>query len=164
MNRVRRSNGAESIPMNGTYGSALCLSLWYLPLDNPYASPDSVAQPEDASAWITQARVVAILLLIQGICEFAVGFLLIYQWTKSAVAVFITCLVYVLAILKIAAGVRNYQRRNRRLGILALAVAPFSLFTFFCVPSALVLMVYGLVVYLHRDVKRAFAVADGLEK
>jgi hypothetical protein len=90
--------------------------------------------------------------------------LLIYQWAKSALAVFIICLVFGLAILKIVAGTLNYQRHSRILGIVALGVAPLSLFTFFCVPSALAIMLYGLVVYCHRDVKRAFAVAEGVDK
>ncbi len=131
-------------------------------MDNPYASPPVAAQPEHASGWTTHARIVAMLLLVEGVGECAVGMLLIYQWTKSAPTIFIICLVFLLAILKIVAGIRNCQRRNRILGIVALGVAPLSLFTFFCVPSALAIMVYGLVVYCHRDVKRAFAVSEGV--
>ncbi len=42
------------------------------------------------------------------------------------------------------------------LGVVALAVAPLSVFAFLCLPSAILIMVYGLVVYLNGDAKRAF--------
>ncbi len=125
-------------------------------MDNPYASPAVTDQPEHPSAWVIQARFVAILLFIQGVAECAVGFLLLSWWVKSAFAIAIICLVFILALLKVFAGIRNCQERNRGMGILALGVAPLSVFTFFCVPSALVIMVYGLVVYLHPDVKKAY--------
>ncbi len=99
----------------------------------------------------------AALLLIQGVFECGIGFLLIYQWKTSVLAVTIILLVFILGGLKIVAGARNYRYRNRALGIVSLAVAPLSIFTFFCLPSAMVIMVYGLVVYLNRDVKRVFA-------
>jgi hypothetical protein len=85
---------------------------------------------------------------------------LMNQTLEAGDAVAIICLVLVLAILKIVAGARNYRRHNRGLGILALAVGPLSVLTFFCLPSALAIMVYGLVVYCHHDVKRAFAEAE----
>lgn len=128
-------------------------------MNNPYASPVTVSRIERPSIWPPQVRVVAVLLLIQGFFECAVGFLLLYQWTKSVLSVAIIGLVFVLGILKIVAGVRNFQRRSRILGIIAISVAPLSVFTLFCAPSALVIMVYGLVVYLHCDVKLAFAEA-----
>jgi hypothetical protein len=89
-------------------------------MNNPYASP--AVQPDGPSAWVMHARFVAILLFIQGVCECAVGFLLIYQWVKSAVAIAIICLVFSLGVLKIVAGFRNYQRRNRGLGLIVLGL------------------------------------------
>ncbi len=106
----------------------------------------------------------AVLLLIQGVFECGIGLLLIYQWKTSVLAVTIILLVFILGSLKIVAGARNYRYRNRALGIVALAVAPLSIFTFFCLPSAMVIMVYGLVVYLNRDVKRVFAWGCELRK
>jgi hypothetical protein len=76
---------------------------------------------------------------------------------KTAFAIAYICLAISFGALKILAGVHNYQRRNRALGLIALGTAPLSVLTFICVPSALAIMVYGLIVYLHRDVKRAFA-------
>ena len=125
-------------------------------MNNPYASPAADTEPDHPSIWVTQTRLVAILLIAQGACECAVGFLLTYQWVKSSFAIAIICLVLALAFLKIIAGIRNYQRRDWALGIIALGTWPLGLFTFFCVPSAIVIMVYGLVVYLRRDVKAAF--------
>jgi hypothetical protein len=48
-------------------------------MDNPYAPPALAAEHDSLSAWVTQARFVAIPLFIQGVCECAFGFLLIYQ-------------------------------------------------------------------------------------
>ena len=38
-----------------------------------------------------------------------------------------------------------------------------SVFTCFGLPSALAIMLYGPIVYFHRDVKQAFSVAQGME-
>ena len=132
-------------------------------MENPYASPTSDIEPARVSAWVRSVRVVATLLIIQGISECGIGFLLIYQWEKSVISVTIIILEFILGGIKIVAGVRNYQYRNRALGIVALAVAPLSIFTFFCLPSAMVILICGLVVYLNRDVKRVFARGPGNE-
>lgn len=103
----------------------------------------------------------ATLLIIQGVSECGVGLLLLYQWKKSASTVAIVTLVFILGVLKIVAGARNYQYRSRALGVVALVMAPLSVFTIFCLPSAMVILIYGLVVYLNRDVKRVFAQGPG---
>jgi hypothetical protein len=106
---------------------------------------------------VAQVRVVAVLLIIQGVFEGGFGLLLVYQWNKSLVAVVWMGLVFVLAALKIVAGARNFRYRNRTLGIVALAAAPLSLFAVICLPTAILMMVYGLVVYFKRDVEHAFS-------
>ena len=125
-------------------------------MENRYASPTTDKQPRRRSTWVRQVQVVAALLLIQGTLECGMGFILIYQWETSALAVTIILLVFILGGLKCVAGVNNSRYRHRTLGLVALASAPLSLFTIFCVPSAMVVLVYGLVVYLNRDVKHAF--------
>ena len=97
------------------------------------------------------------LLAFQGMLELGAGCLLVYQWKRSFLAVAIIVLVFVLALLKVVAGIRNFGYRNRVLGILALASSPLNVFTCFCFPSGLVILVYGLVVYCHREASRAFA-------
>jgi len=125
--------------------------------ENPYASPRAETHPARPSAWDTQVRAVAVLLVFQGALEIGAGLLLAYQWKRSPLAVAIIVLVFMLALLKVVAGIRNFDYRNRVLGIIALASAPLNAFTCFCFPSGLVILIYGLVVYCHRDASRAFA-------
>ena len=60
-------------------------------------------------------------------------------------------------ILTIAAGIRNLKHRGRTLGLIAVASAGVALPTCYCAPTALGLLVYGLVVYLNGEVRAAFA-------
>ncbi len=124
--------------------------------ENPYASPTAESPPNRPSAWATRVRVVAMLLITQGVLESGIALLLVYQWEKSLLAVVWIAVVFILAVLKIVAGVSNYRYRNRTLGIVALAVAPLSTLTVFCLPTAILIMVYGLVVYLNADAKHVF--------
>jgi hypothetical protein len=63
-------------------------------------------------------------------------------------------------VLNILAGLRTRRFQNRLLAIVALvtnAVYMFSFFSLPCLPSALALMIFGLIVMLNQDVRRAFA-------
>jgi hypothetical protein len=62
--------------------------------------------------------------------------------------------------LKVVAGTRNLKVRGRTLGLVALASGVVALPTCYCAPTALGLFVYGLVVYLDADVRRAFAESE----
>ncbi len=130
-------------------------------MENPYTPPTADIERTRVSTWVKGVRVVAALLVVQGVSECGIGLLLIFRWKTSALAFAIVLLVFLLGGLKVIAGVRNYRYRNRVLGILALAVAPLSVFTLFCLPSALALLVCGLVVYLNGDVRRVFASGSG---
>jgi hypothetical protein len=128
-------------------------------LENPYKSPNSDSPP--ASNWLIQVKVVASLLIVQGVLEVAIGCLLFYKWQKSAFAVTWIIAVFTLAVLKLVAGCVNWNMRNRALGLMALGSAPLSVFAIPCLPTALILMIYGFVVYLNRDVKHAFIASNG---
>ena len=54
------------------------------------------------------------------------------------------------------AGYRNYWFKNRMLGIVALAGGLATVLGCYCMPTALVLAVYGLIVYLNGPVTAAF--------
>lgn len=63
-------------------------------------------------------------------------------------------------VLNILAGVRIRRFQNRPLAMLALITNALYMVSFFslpCLPSALVLMIFGLVVMLNQDVRRTFA-------
>ena len=64
------------------------------------------------------------------------------------------------ALLHVVAGLRNYRFRGRILGIVALAAGMVTLFTCYCLPTAVALGVYGLIVYLNGEVSDAFRMAE----
>ncbi len=126
-------------------------------MDNPYASPLSGSLGDNfPSAWVRQVPVVATLLLMEGVLEECLGLLLAMWWEFSWLNVAFIMAVASLAILKMIAGIRNRTFRNRRLGLAALGSAILSMATFFCLPTALLLALYGFVIYLHPSVSRAF--------
>jgi hypothetical protein len=123
-------------------------------MENPYASPAEENREDHPSGWIKHLRIVAILLIVQGNFEFFCGWLLFYQWKRSLLWITVVLL---LALCKVIAGICNIQWRNRTLGIIALTTAPVSLLTVLCFPSAMVVMIYGLVVYNQAAIKKGFA-------
>ena len=126
-------------------------------MENPYASPNAGKEPAPVSGWVRAVRVVAILLVVQGVSECGASILLIYLWKKTLLSFSVSLLVFICGGVRIVAGVRNYQYRNRALGMVALCLAPVSLFTCLCLPSAILLMISGLFVYLNPDAELAFA-------
>lgn len=59
--------------------------------------------------------------------------------------------------LQVAAGIQMLGWRGRRLGIVALVGGIFSVPSCFCVPSALVVLVWGLLVLADTEVRVRFA-------
>lgn len=62
--------------------------------------------------------------------------------------------------LKVFAGVRNHSYRGRLLGIVAMASGSLSVLTCLLAPTALALLLYGLKVYGHPQVERAFLMGE----
>jgi len=62
--------------------------------------------------------------------------------------------------LNIVAGVKNLKYRSRTLGIAALAIGGLGMFTCYCAPTAIGLLIYGLIIYLNEDVRRAFEMGE----
>jgi hypothetical protein len=69
-------------------------------------------------------------------------------------------LVLAAGILKIVAAIKNLKYRSRTLGIVALSSAIVSMFTCYCLPTALALAIYGLIVYLNEQSARAFQMGE----
>ena len=63
----------------------------------------------------------------------------------------------VAGLLKVVAGRLNSRYRARSVGMAALLSGPVALGTVACFPTALALTAYGLWVYSHPSVRRAFA-------
>lgn len=64
--------------------------------------------------------------------------------------------VCLLGILHIVAGILAFQYRGRRLTIVTLVLGLSGIVTCYCAPTSIGLLVYGLIIYMHPAVKRAF--------
>jgi uncharacterized membrane protein HdeD (DUF308 family) len=60
-------------------------------------------------------------------------------------------------VLKLVASVRNRRFHGRGIGFVALGSCFVSLATCYCAPTAMLLLVYGVFVYVNPSVARAFA-------
>lgn len=150
--------------------------------DNPYRAPTTNEAALSASLGrARQVPIVAILLMVQGCLEVLFGgFMLIYGLVLGAVApagedvvgppgvgppvwVFVVGFIAYGAVplftglLRVVAGWRNYFFRGRLLGLTALVGGMASLLTCYCFPTALALLIYGLIVYLNDQSAAAFA-------
>ncbi len=136
---------------------------------------------------VNHVRAVAILMLIQGVLELCLSLVL---GAVAAVIMplasrggmpqqqpggpppeqlfwFTICLyggmavvVLLAGVLHIAAGIRNLRFRGRTLGIVALGGGLLTICGCWCLPTALGLGVYGLIVYLNRSVSEAFRMGE----
>lgn len=64
------------------------------------------------------------------------------------------------AFLQISAGIFNLNLKKRMLGIVAVSVGTLSIFTCYCAPTSLALLIYCLIIYLHDTSKQAFALRE----
>jgi hypothetical protein len=64
--------------------------------------------------------------------------------------------ILIAGVLKLTAGFRNYRYRGRTLGIVAMISGLLTLFGCYCFPTALALLIYGLIVYFDRQTVYAF--------
>ncbi len=63
---------------------------------------------------------------------------------------------FVIGILGIYAGIRNYGYQNRILGIITMILNMGSIFFCWCLPFSIGLLIFGLIVYLSPEADRAF--------
>ena len=140
--------------------------------------------PDDGSigGWARQITIVAILLIVEGVLELLYGLYMVGMGVFMATyfenflppeqrnapnapppafmfGIFFVWAVFIIppAIVKIWAGISNYNFRRRTLGIVALALGAMSCVTIYCAPTGIALMIYGLIVYLKPDSEMAFA-------
>lgn len=69
--------------------------------------------------------------------------------------------VLLVGVLNVIAGYRVTTMRNRVLGLIALFTNVVALITCYCAPTAIAMMVYGLIVLFQPDVTRAFEMVAG---
>lgn len=170
--------------MDNPYESPTPLSKF---ADQPYSptgAPSGVVR-----GMVGHVRVVAILMIVQGALQLLMGLVLAgtgvfmgvmigndpqfrqgqaggqpppewLPWLFGAVYGGIGLVALVSGILLIYGGIRGFSFRSRTLGIIAQISSLSSIFTCYCAPTAVGLLVYGLIVYLDSSVKQAFAMGE----
>ena len=78
----------------------------------------------------------------------------------SVVFIAIGLMLIIVGILRIWAGIAGIKFRRRKLGIWSIIIGALSCMTFYCAITSIGLLVYGLIVYLDPNVKRAFDLAE----
>lgn len=151
----------------------------------PLSSSDATDPFQRRPGLVHHVRVVAILMIVQGALEvlatvglgaMAVFMPIVFQHVQNqpAVAVanqpaiWIVPLVYggmavaalIPGVLHLVAGLKNYRFRGRTLGFVALACGMVTVLTCYCLPTAVALSVYGLIVYLNQEVSEAFRMGE----
>jgi hypothetical protein len=63
-------------------------------------------------------------------------------------------------VLRVVAGFRNIRYRGRVFGIISMIFGLLSLATCYCSVTSVGLLIYGMIVYLNRDVIRAFELGE----
>jgi len=148
----------------------------------PYESPKHDTPPSGPPPRkpgpVKHVPIVAVLMIVQGALEALLGLLFLIfgpvalsgamaQGGSEPPPVFVGVLAIFLALFLLAsagllifAGIRNLKYRSRTLGLVALAVGALSSITCYCAPTALGLLIYGLIVYLNGDVRRAFELGE----
>ena len=128
-----------------------------------------------------QIKIVAILMIVQGAMETAMGLFLcvmgpvMFGLMSSAPApsgggpppalfggiyIAMGLPTLIAGVLKIVAGIRNVKCRGKVLGFVALGSGILSMASCYCLPTALGLGVYGLIVYLNQNAARAFEMGE----
>lgn len=152
-------------------------------LDNPYRSPIGEAASYGAPGRAHHIPIVAILLMVQGGLELLFGGMMsVYgiimgavapagepnfdpagqgpplpSWFFAGMLIAYGAVPLATGLLKVIAGWRNYFFRGKLLGIAALVGGMASVLTCYCFPTALALLIYGLIVYLSDQSAAAFA-------
>ena len=136
--------------------------------------------PPRRSGYVPQVTVISILMIVQGSLVSLIGLILLFTGPAmlslnsashkadeerfismiGGVYILIGGLVVGVGGLNIAAGIKNLKYRSRNLGIAALCIGVLAVFTCYCAPTAIGLLIYGLIIYLNQDVSRAFAMGE----
>lgn len=163
-------------------------------MSNPYEAPtgkdprdlNKPLPPAQPPGLVSQVRVVAILMMIQGVFELLFAIYLgvfglffggmmgqmmredpNFQRGGGPPPEFVEAMMTYMpvamgvggllaGILHCYAGYRNFQFSSRTLGIVALVSGLLTISTFYCCPTAFALFIYGLIIYMNDQVAKAF--------
>jgi hypothetical protein len=132
---------------------------------------DEVAATQSGRGMVGHVRVVAVLLIVQGVFEilFAFFFLAFLAATMlipdpdlaslrpvSVLMAVVSVPALACGVLRMVAGYFNFRFRRRGLGLVGLGAGLVTVMTFYCAATSIALAVYGLIVYLNEAVVAAF--------
>jgi hypothetical protein len=152
--------------------------------DQPAFAPGAASD----YGWVSQVRIFALLNAVQGLLEIPVGLFVAgigialpalqkleqaknnnagrFGPAEESMLLFISVLYVVVGIpllisgiLRVAAGWQNYRFRGRTLSLVSIIGGMVSIFSCYCVPTALGLLVYCLILHLNPAVQAAFDMA-----
>ncbi len=83
-----------------------------------------------------------------------------FEWMMLALYGSMGLVSLVIGVLGIWAGIRMLKFRGRTLGFVALSSGLLTIAGCYCLPTAIGLFIYGLIVLLNEPVKRAFAMGE----
>ena len=134
--------------------------------------------------WVRQIRTFAILNAVQGMLEIPMGLLMTgmsalfptiiskdlqqkaepgdaanqeaMMWVVAGIYLAIGLPVLLTGILRIIAGVQNYRFKGRTLSLVSIIGGMATLLSCYCAPTAVGLLVYGLILHLNPGVRAAF--------
>jgi hypothetical protein len=130
-----------------------------------------------------QIKIVAILLIVQGALEACMGLFLCVMGPVmmgilasapppssggsapppalfGGIYIVMGLATLIGGVLKIVAGARNVKYRGRVLGFVAMGSGILSMLSCYCMPTALGVGIYGLIVYLNQNSARAFELGE----
>jgi hypothetical protein len=167
----------QGVPPGGGYQGG-----GYPPPPGGYPGGGYPPPPPRRSGMVGQVTVVAILMIVQGGLVCLVGLLLLimgpamfalsgtseFQSESDRMGATIAGAVYmvlggvILLVggINVLAGIKNLKYRGRTLGIVAMSIGIIAVFTCYCSVTAIGLLIYGLIVYLNEDVRRAFQMGE----
>ncbi len=155
----------------------------------PESQPGVMPPYQRPGRLVHHVRVIAILMMVQAVLEVVAGIGLIalgafmprflamqmenmpqaqqqmqpppeFMWIAFAMYGGMGLVALAAGILHGIAGLRNYRFRGRTLGIAAAAGGLITVLTCYCLPTAIGIAVYGLIVLLNREVTEAFALVE----
>jgi len=137
-------------------------------------------------SWVSQVRIFAILNAVQGTLEIPMGLFTTgmavlfptlirmdkarnpnadgpqpeeFMWFIAGLYLAIGLPVLASGILRLVAAYRNYRFQGRTLGMVSICAGLGSMLSCYCAPTAIGILVYGLILFLNPAVKVAFEMA-----
>ena len=78
----------------------------------------------------------------------------------SAVMLFFGSAIFIAAVLRIWSGIAGFKFKRRKMSIFASVLGTTSALTMLCSIFSIGMLIYGLIIYLNRDVRRAYEMAE----